>query len=370
VFVFDPVAKPLIVTNTKQPKDLVLGEVGVFRSDTLVGAGATPTSTSAPILTIHQNVGDSDFGTVRSKHISAQKVIRWFGQRAAAVAAQTTYIGYDETDATKDIVIKKGQEVNVTVLVYDHKLTRWYGPSPYKKVFPIEVGYCDVCAADCTVLNKLEVATLIANAINGTPAGNNIDYPEGSELKNYMTASVVTTGAGDAAVYGVKIVGTTPTEQALNACDPKDFYEPATTTFTVSLNNQCTSVPITTTASASPGCGWPAEVANYEKESQGYDRVREVFDYNQWMRTNFVINAKPGVKYDFYAIEFDWNHRSSGVSPSSAIDEPYSIVFWVPTTTGTTIEALFNAWLTPLGFTAVNVASGTITGSTSRIVNA
>lgn len=371
-FVFNP-ATEMVTSNAVKPNQLTLGQVGFFRSDTLVGIGATPSPTLAPGLQIHQNLGDNSFGTVRSKVIFAQRVKRWFGFRQTAPTAQIMYIGYDEVDAAKTITIKKGQDVTVTINVYNQMLQLWYGKGAYTKRIPVELALCDMCVADCTLLDPAQAAQLIADAINGvTPA--NQDWTEGGELKNFMTASVVsvTTGTGGSAVtsYGVKVVGVLPAEKTLNGCDPKDFYEGQISSFTIGLNNECAKIPVTKSADVTPGSGYAAMVANYERESQGYDRVRDQFEHSEFMKLhNFVIRAQAGTKYDFYVVEFDHSKQVTGVQTNERT-EPYSVVFWVPTGTGANLEALFNSWLTPLGVQAVNVASGTVTGSTAEIENA
>lgn len=370
VFVTDPGATAIVSGTSAKPRDLTLGQVGFFKGDTLLGAGATPSPTTIPNIQIHQNVGDSSHGTVRSKVISAQKVKRIYGVRASAPTTQIIYIGYDQVDATKNIVIKKGDEATLTVLLWANSLLPWYGRTPYRALIPIELNICDPSIPIGTELSAEAAADEIVLGINGRAAGS-VDWPENDELTEFLVATKVTTGTGDDQVWGVKVETIAVPETLLNSCDPKDFYEGRLNTFSLSMNSACFSVPVTQTQSPSAGSGWAAQVANYERESQGYDRVRNQFEDLMYMKgvPGFVINAKAGTKYDYYFLEYDWVHPTPGVDNHTR-QEPFDAVLIVPTTTGAAIEAFFNAWLGPLGFTTLNVDSGTVTGQTVRIENA
>lgn len=369
VFVYDPGTNALVVANTAKPVDLVVGQVGVFNANTLVGATATPTPANTPGIQIHQNVGDSRHGTVRTKVINAQQVKRYYAHKARAAAQQITYIGYDESVATKNIKVKKGEEVSIIINLYVQSLTRWYGPAPYTRRISIDLSHCKTCVSDCTLLDSNSVADAIVAAVNGTSPAN--AFKATTELPNYLTASKVTTGTGDTLVHGVKIVTkNTFAQKAINTCDPKDFFELETCHFTVGLDNNCNETALTTTQKFDPGTGWPAEVAQLERESQGYDRVRDQFDNQEFMAlANFKIFAQSGVKYDAYHIEFDVTHRTTGLKHSDT--ETYSVIIFVPTTTGGDLETLLNAWLpATLGFSNVTISSSTGTGTTTPVVNA
>jgi hypothetical protein len=115
VFVLNAISD-LIVANDKKSTDLTLGQVGIFNTKTRVGVTSTPSHITAPVIEFHQNVGDSSFGTVRSKPVSAQKVKTLYAKKARAAANQITYVGYAET-GSGNIVAKCGQTFVVTVTV-------------------------------------------------------------------------------------------------------------------------------------------------------------------------------------------------------------------------------------------------------------
>lgn len=371
VFVYNPANTALAVGTTVNPIDLTLGQVGFFNPATQKGWGATNTitPTAVPKLQIHQNIGDASFGTTRTKEIFATKVRKWYATKASVPTVQISYIGYDEASSTANLKVKKGDALSIIVNVYDKILTRWYGQGPYTKRFDFDLSFCKSCTSDCEYLDPLDVATEIARLINAPlPAGQ--FYSEGSELPKYMTASVVQTGTGDTLQAGVKLLGIAPSIQLLNSCDPKQFQDSNFVTFEVGIDNHCVGVPITKAQIATPGGGYPIHVAMDEMESQGYDRVRDQFDYAQWMKLHqFIINAQNGVKYDQYIVDFEDTHKTTGTDSSSHSGD-YSAVIYVPTGSGVALEAALNAWLTPLGFAAVNISSGTATGTVTEIVNA
>ena len=377
VFVWDPGTNNLAIDSDLKIASLraglATGQVGVFRSDTGVGIGnssggvASLSSSTTPVIEIHQNLGDSRFGTVRTKQIQVQRVKKWYGVPARNAQAQITYIGYKES-GTDTITIKKSDKVSLVVTLYVRELTRWYGPMPYTKRFDIDLSNCTTCLSDCTVLDADSVADEIVAKINGTlPAGQY--FPVGSELPNYLTATKVATGtvAGGDRKVGVKVVASIPAVEALNSCDPKQFFEAKTVTFKLNFDNYCVGAPITYAQNADPGEGYAGMVAQLERESQGYDRVREVFDYVQWMKlANFVINAKDNVKYDLYYLEFEAYSKVTG-GQTNKREEDYTVIFAVPAGTGNdgptvsgadiSLETVFNTWLAGVGFTGVTLSS-------------
>jgi hypothetical protein len=365
-FVFDPATKPIIFADTKKPHELVAGEFGIFHGGSLLGVGtlASVTPVNTPVVQFHQNVGDNRHGTVRSKPISAASVKRYYAQEARNAAAQVTYIGYKET-GTDDILIKKNQELTLVITVYEKGLARYYG-QPYTKRIPIDLTACADCVTDCTVLNKTEVADAIVAAINDVAPVNG--YPGTSELPNYMTAVKVSTGSGDTLKVGVKITGINATLATITN-DPKQFFEPKITTFEVGVGDPCISLPISTTVVADAGEGWALMVADMERESQGYDRVRDQFEYQRFMKlADFIIGAQNGVKYDIYYIEFDEASHVPSAGPAQYNQDTHVIAIAVPTTGGATVEAFLNAWLTPLGHKAVNVSSSTNEGDANNVI--
>jgi len=357
----------LIVAGT--PDALTPFQVGIFNAKTLVGAGAAPAPTAVPVIQIHQNVGDNKFGTVRTKSISAQQVRRWHAVKNSASVAQVLYIGYDEVDATKTLTAYVGQDMILAISVYDEQLRRFFGPVGYTERIVFDAALCAPCIADCTLLDPDVIADFFVAYINGTnyPAGN---FPVTLELTNWVTAVKVATGTQGAVgrKTGIKLTVNTPPIKLLNVCNTQQFYQTQLTTITASVGYNCPNFPITTTVKAKSGNGYPLEVVEMEMESQGYDRVRDVFEEIKFMRNNFIIRAQDGVKYDFYYLEFDHSHQSSGLPKD--IKDPYIIIFPVVAGQGGTLEAFFNAWLGPLGFDAVTVAAGSGKGGTIQQVNA
>jgi hypothetical protein len=360
-FVFDPVANPIVYAN--KPYDLTTGKFGLFNGATLVGVGASGSLTplNAPTIQLHQNVGDSRHGTVRSKVIAAKAVRRWYAVSARAAAAQVTYIGYKET-GTDSIVVKKGQNLTIVLTIYEKNLARWYA-QPYTKRLPIDLTSCQDCVTDCTVVDASAVADAIVAAINDAYPANS--FPGGSEVPNFLTASKVSSGS----YYGVKLTGIVPA-QSLVSTDPKQYFETKFASFEVSYGDPCITIPTTTTVVADAGEGWPMQIADLERESQGYDRVRDVFEYERFMKlAPFIINAQNGVKYDQYYIEYSEAHNVPSAGPVQEASDNHVAIIAVPTDSGATVEAFFNAWLTPLGFAAVNISSGTATGTEDAVLD-
>jgi hypothetical protein len=343
------------VTN-KLSTALTLGEVGLIEVNSqqvaVAGAGPAPAPATKPRLKFAQNVGDSSYGTVQSKVISVANVKDWRGKAATAAVGQTTYIGYDEIVGTKDISVVCGKELLIPIQIYNKKLARWYGFGGANFSILVDTGCCPDCGSPCTAADKLYVANQIALQLN-TGLQRAGDIPATSELGQYLTATVVTNGGvGDALRVGVKIVTKAydnDDQQALSSCDPVKYWEFQTYNFTVGnvYDGFCssTSIPVTTTVQANPGTGWAAAVAALEAESQGYDRVRDaVTAYPFSKKNNYKIFAVAGTKYDYYHLDFDWEHRTGGgIDPY--IKEPYEIMLIIPTGLGATIETDINAWL-------------------------
>lgn len=367
VFVFNP-STELVAGNTVKPQDLTAFQVGFFNAKTGVGTTTTPTNVTAPVIEIHQNLGDNKFGTVRTKPISVESVRAWYGVKNTSAADQITYIGYDEVDGTKTLKAYKGQDVEIVVTVFDNELPQWYGKVGYTDRFVLDVSRCAVCQADCELMDPDDIADYFVGLINGTlaPAGN---FPVTREITNWLVASKVATGtqgASDRRV-GIKLVAKTKVIQTLDNSNPRAFGKPQLTTFSVGIPYNCPNFAVTNTVKAKMGNGYPSEVADLERESQGYDRVRDSFEYNQWMKTNFIIRAVDGVKYDFYYLEFNYTHRDSG--QPKEISDPYIVIFPVPAGTGAALQTLLNGWLTPLGFTAVTIAASTVKGNATPQIN-
>lgn len=352
------------VTNAL-PTALTLGQVGLVEVDqfgvSVGGAGATPDPTAKPRLKFAQNVGDSAYGTVQSKVIDITKVRGWYGKVARAAVAQTTYIGYDEADNTKDITAVCGKELLIPIHIYEKKLAYWYNPVGFHKSILVDTGCCPDCGSPCTAADKTYIATKIALIIN-TGEQRTGDMVAGNELGAYITATVVTNGgAGDDLRVGVKLVSKAidnDDQPALNACDPQKFWEFQSYYFQVGnvFDGFCTNtaLPVTTTQQADPGTGWAAAVAAMEAESQGYDRVRDhidVYPFNK--KNNYKIFAVAGTKYDYYHLTYDWEHRTGG-GLNVFIKEPYEVTLIIPQALGATIEADINAWVTGR-FAAVDI---------------
>jgi hypothetical protein len=216
------------------------------------------------------------------------------------------------------------------------------------------------------LLDQNAVADAIVAAINDAAPANS--FPGGSELPNYMTAVKVSTGSGDTLQVGVKITGVNATLAPITN-DPKQFFEPKVTTFEVGFGDPCITVPVLTTVVADAGDGWALLVADMEKESQGYDRVRDQFEYQRWMKlADFIINAQNGVKYDIYYVEFDEASHVPSAGPAQYNQDTHVIAICVPTTGGVTVETFLNAWLTPLGHKAVNVSSSNNEGDGNNVI--
>lgn len=365
-FVFDPATKPIIFATDKKPHELVLGEFGIFHANSLLGVGtlASVTPVNTPVVQFHQNVGDNRHGTVRSKPVAAASVKRYYAAEARNAVAQVTYIGYKETGADK-LLVKKNQELTLVITVYEKGLSRYYA-QPYTKRLPIDISACSDCVTDCTLLDQNAVADAIVAAINDAAPANS--FPGGSELPNYMTAVKVSTGSGDTLQVGVKITGINATLAPITN-DPKQFFEPKITTFEVGFGDPCITVPVTTTVVADAGDGWALLVADMERESQGYDRVRDQFEYQRFMKlADFIINAQNGVKYDIYYVEFDEASHVPSAGPAQYNQDTHVIAICVPTTGGATVEAFLNAWLTPLGHKTVNVSSSNNEGDANNVV--
>lgn len=353
VFVLSPVSTKFITDNTKKPSDLASGQAGFFSVDDFEiignGIGATPGATLRA-MQIHQNVGDAQFGTVRSKTIRREDVKRFYKQAASTPTTGVQYIGYDEADSTKDIAVAANKDIYFHFHIWDKQLTKWYNNNPgYNKTVYMNSGVV-MDAGTPTVADKLTVANALAAAINATNTPAN-DYKAGTELQNYVLATVVSTGTAGTAGYrvGVKIETLALSPALLNSCDPLKFYEVKLTDFSVFLDRSDTTIiiPVTILRTATSGGGFPAELAALEAESQGFDRVREVYDNPRYMKKNFVIYAADGSKYDYIYLQYDWTHNTGAAGASNGrITEQYEIIIAGPTGTLQAVADVLNSWLT------------------------
>lgn len=370
VFVFNP-ATEMVTTNTVTPDQLTLGQVGFHRHDTKVGTGVASTPITCPAIEIHQNLGDNKFGTIRTKPIHAERVRGWHAVKAAVAVAQVTYIGYDEVDNTKQLSAVTGQEIIIAFNVWDNEIKKWYGNVGYTRRISYTGANCQPCLAECEPMDQDAIADWIIAEVLGTnfPAGS---FPTNAELKNFITAAEkVTTGTIGTADYrvGVKLTGKIYTPELLSACDIQQQFKPNLTTFSASIPQSCPNFPVTTTIKAAAGNGWPGAARDLEKESQGYDRVREAFDHPKFMLNNFILRAADGAKYDYYYLEYDWSHMNATPIQSAETKDPHIAIFIVPTGTGANLQTMMNAWLTPLGFAAVTIAASTGKGTAPYLIN-
>ena len=365
-FVYDPGVTALEVGAAKGVLDLTVGQVGIFNAKTGLGLNGAAW-TSVPEIFIAQNLGDKKFGAVRTKNIHINNVVKLFGRIATNPSTQLTYYGWNGTAGNIDLRV--GQELSVVITIYERKLSRFYNPRGYTVTIPVFLGGCAVCESDCTKLDPCSVADAIVAAINGTdaPAGN---FPTTRELQNYITAATVSNGlTGDTKKCGVRLVGKAISPDVLNSCNPAQFFDVAFSHFSVGTRGDCNKPLVTTLRTAKPGSGYPLEVATAEKESQGYDRVREVFDDPAYMALdNFIINAKSDKTYDAYALDYNWGHSSkpSAASPARIV-EPYRVNVFVPRATGTAFEAAINAWIAGSTIAAVDIDTTTTTTTTTTL---
>lgn len=364
VFVFDP-STELVVDDTKYATDLTAGQVGFFNAFTGKGITATPSPLTAPAFTVHQNVGDSKFGTVRTRVINVEKIRGWHAIEAAAGVDQISYIGYDESDANKTLTAYVGQSIEIVISVFDNELTKWFGPRGYTHRIVVDLaGSCFPCQANCDAIEPESIADWLVAHINGTdaPAGG---FPVTHELKNYITASKVESGAS----FGVKLVGKTPTIELIDKGNIQQHYKAQLRTFTIGIPNNCPNFPITYNTKAKTGNGYPLEVTDLEKESQGYDRVRETFEYSKYMKNNFYLRAVDGTKYDFYYLEVDASHHDSGIPKE--ISDPYIIIFVCANDKGAALESMMESLIGPtvVGFPKVDITNNTYKGGTPEIVD-
>lgn len=355
VFVLDP-ATELQTAGSYKPSNLPKFHVGIFDPETGVGAGAAPSSADVPSIIIHQNLGDNKFGTVHTPIIEAKNVIKWYGKASHVPVPQITYFGYDESDNTKDIRVYPGQELVVPITVYNEELNRWYGPNGYTVRVTLNLSLCNPCASDCTILDQDQVADQLVSIINGTDAPSG-GFPTTIDLKNYVTASKVTTGTPGEADYrvGIKLVGKLLDKDTINDCNPQQFWRSKMITFKVGVPLNCPNVKVTYQQAAKEGNGFPVEVVELEAESQGYDRVRDTFEYTKFMQKNYIIRAADGTYYDLYYLSYEREHRSSVIT--GPVRDPYIAIFAVPHGQGGALEDFFNAWLEPLGFDAVSITA-------------
>jgi hypothetical protein len=363
VFVLTNVGTKFITTNTVKPNQLTADQVGFHTVDQFevvgVGTGATPGATLTA-LQIHQNVGDNKFGTVRTKTINRDQVKAYYKQAASVPVTEVWYIGYDEVDNTKDIAAPCSKTLVFNIHIYEKSLAKWYSSNPgYNKTIIAATSACTAAAPDA-IGDRDTIANAIVAAINNTAVSPFPDYTGSNELPNYVLATKVTTGTVGQADYrvGVKIETLALSPDLLNSCDPIKFYEAKLVTFDVMYNKHphvnedlaaqaSFDVPITKFRGATSGGGFPAELAALEAESQGYDRVREVFENPRYMKTNHKIYAVDGAKYDYIYLQYEWSHRLGGRGSSmDQITEPYEVIIAAPTTTLQPVADVLNSWLT------------------------
>jgi hypothetical protein len=341
VFVLDPASN--WKTAAAKPNNLAAKEAGAWAIDDfgVIGAniGATPSGNTVKKIQIHQNVGDNAFGTVRTQIIDIDKVRAFYGSTASAAQQEIWTIGYDGTDTAKTITANKGETLQFHIHIYSNQLVKWYGSLGYDKTISVYTG------AGSGAASAAAVAQAIADAINNANQPAN-DFATNTELQNYVVATVINSGTS----YGVQITTNAIAPDLLNSADPIKFYEVELVTLTLSQTNPTGAssvVPVTKVQAAASGNGFPAELAAMEAESQGYDRVREVFENNRFMKTNYVILATDGKKYDYLYIQYDYTHNAGAKGATNGqITEPYTAIIVAPTTTLQTIATIFNTLLT------------------------
>jgi hypothetical protein len=352
VFVFTNTGTELVTSNASRPKDLTSGQIGFFTSNREaqvgVGTGATPSPTANRFIEIHQNIGDSRHGTVRTKPIFVEQVTKYYKGNPSNATVQTTYIGYDESVNTKDIVLPCGVNFKFHVQLYSKKLAQWYNHRPgLHKTFVVNTGACPLGEPNAEA-DKDAVADAIIAQFNATNKRTN-DIDAANEFPTYITATKVTTGTQgqpDRRV-GIKLVTVAVAEPSVNANDPAYWFEKDLVSFDVMVDETNGVVPVTTTTTAAPGTGWAAELAAWEAESQGFDRVREAFDQKKFYKNSnsFIIRAVTGTKYDYLFLDYDWTHDTPGGHPQT-ITEPYTVVIAAPTGTLQSTANVLNSWLT------------------------
>lgn len=362
VFVFDP-STEFIVDGSSKPTDLTLGQVGFFDPNTGLAAASSVNPDDVAAIIVHQNVGDSKHGTMRSTIINRQKVRRWYAIEAANGVDQKSYIGYDESDTNKKLTAYKGQTIEFAITVFNNELTKWYGPRGYTHRIVIDLATaCIPCQADCDLLDQEALADWIVAHINGTDAPSG-GWPVTLELSNWITAAKVSSGSS----FGVKLTAKTPTIELIDKANPQQFYKAQLTTFVVAMSPNCPNWPITYTTKAKTGNGYPLELLDLEKESQGYDRVRESFEDVRYMKTNYYTRATDGKKYDFYYLEFDKAHQDSGIPKE--ISDPYTVIFACVNDKGKALEDWMTLWLAKLGFPAVDITGAANKGAAAGAVD-
>jgi hypothetical protein len=352
VFVFTNTGTELVTSNATRPYQLTAGQIGFHTSNRMgqvgVGTGATPSPTANRYIEIHQNIGDTRFGTVRTKPIFVEQVTAYYKANPSNAVGQTSYIGYDESDTAKDISLPCGVNFKFHIQLYSKKLAQWYNNRPgFHKTIVVNTGACPLGEPNA-VADKGAVADAIIAKINATDKRTN-DIDAANELPTWITATKVQTGTPGAADHrvGIKLVTVAVAEPSVTANDPQYWFEKDLVTFDVKVDETNGVVPTTTTVTASPGTGWAAELAAWEAESQGFDRVREAFDQKKFYKNSnsFIIRAATGTKYDYLFLEYDWTHDTPGGHPQT-ITEPYLVVIAAPTGTLQATANVLNSWLT------------------------
>jgi hypothetical protein len=344
VIVLDP--STLWNTAAARPHNLTSKQAGAFILDSfgVIGAniGATPSGNTARKIQIHQNVGDNQYGTVRTQPIDIEQVKAFTGSTASAPQTEVWTLGYDGVDATKTLSVNKNETLQFRFHVYSNKLAKWYNNNPgYNKTVSVYTGAGTGAASASAVADALVIAINNSN----TPSA---DFKAGSELESYVVATKITANAG--ANVGVRIETIAVTPELLNSADPIKFYEVEIVTLGVSqLNpgNTGSTVSVTKVQAAATGSGFPAELCALEAQAQGFGRVREVFENRRFMKTNYVIFAEDGKKYDYLYLDYDYTHNTGARGASSGqITEPYRLIIAAPTGTLQAVATIFNTWLT------------------------
>lgn len=329
-FVFNVNDKALETGTTKRSYDLTARQLGIFDKDGL-GIGNAPTKATTGYFQIHQNVENTEFGTIRTQPIHFGSIRSWYAKEYKAPVAQVSYIGFDEADDTKQLKAVCGQEYVIPIHIYSEELSLFF-PSGLHKNLLIKTDCCLPCAENCDLVDQTSLAQAIAAEIQ-----NNSEISEWFSSVTVVTATVDTT-----VIAGVKLVGKSPDECVIPCADPYQPFKFDILSFTIGTQNMCANNwPATTTITSTSGNGTFCEARSIEVESRGYDIKRESFGNAIYEKNNTAYLTQPGTNYDIYTLQFDYTHRTPGAAMPS-ITEPYEVIFLVPTGTGTTLETKMN----------------------------
>jgi hypothetical protein len=329
-FVFDSGDKALLTDNTKYSHDLTARQLGIFDKNGL-GIGNSPSKAATGYFQIHQNVEDSKFGSIRTKPIHFGQLRAWYGKKYAAPVAQVSYIGYDESDDTKQLKATCGQEYVVPIHLYSEEIKLFWPQGLHKNVL-VKTDCCVPCADNCDLVEQTSLAAAIKAAIEAD-----------TELAEWFSSiTVVTTDVDTTTIAGVKLVGKSPETCVVPCADPHQPFKFDLFSFTIGTQNYCANNwPVTTTITSTPGIGTFCEARSIEVESRGYDIQREAFDNAIYEKNNPAYLTLAGKTYDIYTLQFDYSHRTPGVA-TPTITEPYEVIFLVVAGTGSTLETKMN----------------------------